>query len=654
MDYQNVSVSIDEQAITWITMEVASQTDNTCTQNLIRELIHVFTHIDTDRTCLIVLQSAHEHSFLNGHDIPTFRQLRHKQTALRLAQAGQHLCAEITACKVPVIALIQGYCIGAGLEIALACDYLIGVQSPKTCFSFNEFSLGVHPCFGEVTKLLHRTGRDVGMDFLFSEQCWDAQDAYQKKLIDCCIAHSEIEKTLQTLKPQQKRQFVRHDKTPLLNQLTPSFILRNKLQRIAFRHTKAKQLSQQQQAFIHYWVKQSQGQHPEKYLIQEAESFADLLMGHETQNLVHIRLAERRLDLATTAFQYHPKHICIIGNNLLTQELATYCAQKGLSIVIYARRATDLTKVQEGISAILENLYSTDRVTLNQVNSHIHYSSNISCLEQAELLIDTTDEDMQAKQLLLAELEEYTQASATILTHCLSLDFRELIAPMIYQDRVIGIHFFMPLCQMRLVELAHIPSITPNDKFERVIGFMRLINKLPLSIAGGSDFVIGRILIIYLFQGMRLQQQGVPHNIIDQAARDFGMTLGPLELADRIGLDLCLSLGELAKRIMGLEVPASLSDKTQLGQLGMKSNTGFYRYRHGRMLKPERLQWDGDFELMKKKLVKQMVEETQLCIELGIVEDPDILDACVVWGIGFPEVRGGPIRYAATKRKKKS
>jgi 3-hydroxyacyl-CoA dehydrogenase/enoyl-CoA hydratase/3-hydroxybutyryl-CoA epimerase len=151
---------------------------------------------------------------------------------------------------------------------------------------------------------------------------------------------------------------------------------------------------------------------------------------------------------------------------------------------------------------------------------------------------------------------------------------------------------------------------------------------------------------MYLVQGMRLQQQGVPVTTVDQAAREFGMRYGPLELADHIGLDVCLQLGELAKQQLGLEIPVSLRTMVAHMKLGRKTQNGFYRYRHDRALKTEREQWTGNIEQMKRKLVKPMIEEAHLCLELGLIEDAGILDLSVVNGCGFPAFRGGPIRYA--------
>lgn len=649
--YQDVSIHTDNNNITWITIAVESQTNNTCTQNLVRELLHAFTHIDTAITRLIVLKSQHTHSFIDGHDIHSFRQLRHKQTALRMAQAGQHLCAEISALPVPVVALVQGRCIGAGLEIALACDYILGVNTAETQFTLNEFSLGIHPCFGEITKLLHRVGVEKGLEFLFSQATWNVHTAQKRHLLDNHVTASQVNDTIQSLLGRKKKTFPRHDKTSFLNQIKPSFILRHQLKKLALKYSKSPYLLQgAQQAFIEYWVKQNQNQQAGNRLIAEAESFSELLMSQETQNFIHLRLAEQRLSLSTSHIPYRPHQVHIIGTGLPAQEFAIHCAKQGIPCLIFNFKPEQLVQVQQNIEQALQNKYGRNHKCINHIRQNLHYSSSRKTLSMAELLADLTEETLHKKQLLLADLEELVSEKSIILTHCISLDFRELISPLLYQDRVIGLHLYMPIEDMRLVELVQIPNITPIEKFERSIGFMRLINKLPLSTVGGTDFVIARILIVYLFQGMRLHQQGVPHNVIDQAAREFGMTHGPLELADQIGLDLCYALGELAKCVMGLEIPATLTQKYKLGKYGMKTNSGFYRYRYGRRLKPERAQWSGDFELMKKKLVKQMVEEAHSCLELDAFEEAhllDVLDACTVWGVGFPEFRGGAIRYAS-------
>ena len=167
---------------------------------------------------------------------------------------------------------------------------------------------------------------------------------------------------------------------------------------------------------------------------------------------------------------------------------------------------------------------------------------------------------------------------------------------------------------------------------------------MTLAIPGRPGQLVNRILLHYILQGTRLHQQGVPQAYIDRAGKNSGMTQGPLELADKLGLDNCLRLAEsLQKTKHTIEIPYSLHDKVKAGTLGIKSGSGFYRYRNGNRLKTERTQWNGSEQALQEKLVGQICEEAAICLEEGLLDNPDLIDAGIIFGAGFAPYPGGPL-----------
>jgi 3-hydroxyacyl-CoA dehydrogenase/enoyl-CoA hydratase/3-hydroxybutyryl-CoA epimerase len=153
----------------------------------------------------------------------------------------------------------------------------------------------------------------------------------------------------------------------------------------------------------------------------------------------------------------------------------------------------------------------------------------------------------------------------------------------------------------------------------------------------------------YLLEGVTLHQQGVPATVIDKAAKDFGMPMGPLELADTVGLDICLHVGKILSSALGTELPDNLQTYIDDEKLGKKTGEGFYLYKKGKLVKPKDTQWEGDVQQLQERLVNKMLDESQKCLDEGVVESADLLDAGVIFGTGFAPFRGGPMNYLKSK-----
>jgi len=177
------------------------------------------------------------------------------------------------------------------------------------------------------------------------------------------------------------------------------------------------------------------------------------------------------------------------------------------------------------------------------------------------------------------------------------------------------------------------------------ISFARQIGKLPLRCKSSPGFLVNRVLGPYLDEAMRMVEEGVPPEAIDRAAVGFGMPMGPVELADTVGLDIALHVAEGLAEITGRAVPDKLHKMIEDGQLGRKSGRGFYNYRDGR---PEKAKnsYGGDTELITDRLVMALINEAQRCLDEGLVASADEVDAGVIFGTGFAPFRGGPLHYA--------
>ncbi|HJU26173.1 MAG TPA: 3-hydroxyacyl-CoA dehydrogenase family protein, partial [Rhodanobacteraceae bacterium] len=183
------------------------------------------------------------------------------------------------------------------------------------------------------------------------------------------------------------------------------------------------------------------------------------------------------------------------------------------------------------------------------------------------------------------------------------------------------------------------------DVEKRALAFVNSIGKLPLPVQGTPGFLVNRILMPYLLEAVRLHTEGVPGPVLDRAARDFGMPMGPIELADTVGLDVALSVGKELAPFLGLELPAGIEGKVQGGKRGKKDGEGFYVWMDGKPQKPDVPRDYRGPEDLQARLILPMLNEAVACLAGGVVEDADLLDAGAVFGTGFAPFRGGPIQH---------
>ena len=236
------------------------------------------------------------------------------------------------------------------------------------------------------------------------------------------------------------------------------------------------------------------------------------------------------------------------------------------------------------------------------------------------------------------------KADAVLATNTSSIPLETLATALKEPERLVGIHFFNPVAMMPLVEIVRAKN-TADAVLKRAIAFTQHIGKLPLPVESSPGFLVNRILMPYLVEAFTLYDEGVAPEAIDKAATDFGMPMGPVELADTVGLDICRSVADNLSAAFGIDVPAGLQRFVDAGNLGKKSGRGFYTYKNGKPVKDKDVDL-GDQKAIRNRLVYRFLNEAADCLQEGIVEDYDLLDAGIIFGTGFAPFRGGPMNYA--------
>jgi 3-hydroxyacyl-CoA dehydrogenase/enoyl-CoA hydratase/3-hydroxybutyryl-CoA epimerase len=264
----------------------------------------------------------------------------------------------------------------------------------------------------------------------------------------------------------------------------------------------------------------------------------------------------------------------------------------------------------------------------------------------ADVVIEAIFEDARVKQDLYQSIEPQMKDDAILATNTSSIPLEELRNGLKNPARLVGLHFFNPVAKMQLVEIVRDAETDP-DIVSKAISFARTIDRLPLPVTSTPGFLVNRILMPYLLEAVELETEGTPAAEIDRQALEFGMPVGPVELADTVGLDICLHVAEILSEHMQTEVPQRLRDLVGQGHLGKKSGQGFYRYRKGKAVKTHVPQRQSSSEIIDRMMLR-MLNEVVACLDEKVVDKADLLDGGMVYGTGFAPFRGGPLHYIDT------
>lgn len=646
-NFQHLTIRRDQQVF-WIGLAVRNSTRNLLTPEVLAELQQAYKLAQAAGARALILHSMQAQVFSAGLDLNLLQNNPDSQDLTDFLKAGQHFCEQLSSSSLVSLAMVEGECLGTGLSLALACHYCVATLHHATCFSFPEVSQGILPAWGGMSRALQRMGVSSALDFFTQSTVFTAEQALHNNLIDAVASAEQIKLLALRYVAGQPARTTAPFSSVLLENISARLFLTNQKQR---------KLAKEQ--FIEHYpaasrllnLWQQQGGNLANLQPAETVAFKQLVDTSSTQNLLRLSQLKDQLKAFSplNADTYLSVHI--IGAGHIGREIAAWCSLSGLTVSIQESNPENLSHALERIRLIFNTYFHKDVNQLKAATERIHVDHEGNGIALADIVIDATSDKLASKQELLANLEENTRPDTLLAVTSSTLPLERLAAVLLKPNRLIGLHFLYPLTQRELVEVIHLSEKTNPRIIEQACSFVKQINKLPLPIHSTPGLLVNRILLTYIMQGMRLYQQNVPPVIIDKAGRDFGMPLGPLEWADVLGLDYCHQLGETLAKTTPVLVPELLVEMVKAGKLGRKNGNGFYRYRHGRMLKPERAHWHGNITALQDKLINQMSEEASLCLEQGIIENPDLLDAAVVFGAGFPAFRGGPLQYARSSRK---
>ena len=636
---QHWSYEIGENQVVWLTIDRQDSSANSLNEAVLREFKLALDAIKLLSPKALIIRSAKKTGFIVGADIEQFKLLKTAEEATKLIIKGQMLFQELADLPFPTIALIQGFCLGGGLELALACRYRIVEDSPKVRLGLPEVKLGIHPGWGGTVRLPALIGASKAFGLLLTGQLVRPKAARKMGFVDRVVPRRLLYKVVleYALKPPALHQ------ASLLEKLSNQAVVRSILGKMMLKQVAHKARREHYPApyeMIDHWV--SYGVEGSKPYTIEAESIGRLLVNN-APNLVKVFFLQERLKNMAKKSDYKPMHVHVVGAGVMGGDIAAWCAFRGFKVTLQDQSATFIAGAMKRAYQLAKKRLK-EPFEVSAMMDRLLPDVEGFGVAKADVIIEAITEKLEAKQALFQHLESLASPDAILATNTSTIPLEEIRLSLKNPERLVGIHYFNPVALMPLVEIVKTPETDPVV-IEKAIAFVKAIDKLPLPVRSSPGFLVNRILLPYMLEAVSLLEEGVSGPDIDEAARRFGMPMGPIELADKVGLDVCLASLEKMSAYFGGTVPPKLRQLVEQGYLGEKTGRGFYHYKKGKLVR-EATSLNIQSKEIIMRLSARLVNESVACLREGIVEDADLLDAGSIFGFGFAPFRGGVISYA--------
>lgn len=641
-EYKNWRVSKDDQGITWLYFDRENMPVNTFSIEALSELSQVIAGVEADQSTLgLIITSAKKAGFVAGADIEQFTKVSNFEEAYEFVSSAHRIFDRLEALKIPTLALINGICLGGGFELALACRYRIAMDDPKTKLGLPEVNLGIFPGWGGSVRLPRLIGSLQALPLMLAGRTVSAKAAYKMGIVDAAAPDRHLQKLA--------RDFILK-KPPVhvatwTQKLTNSFLARKFLARKMRAGVMAKKVRPE-----HYPAPYALIENWEKYGVSkaafdgEARAVSQLVLGKTAQNLIRVFFLQQHLKGLGKGVEFKPKHVHVIGAGAMGGDIAAWCALQGMRVTLQDREAKFIAPAMKRAASLYKKKLKMP-VAIQQALDRLIPDISGEGARTADLVIEAIFENLEAKQALFKDLEAKMRPEAIMASNTSSIPLDEISRVLVNPQRLVGIHFFNPVSMMPLVEIVMSPT-TSAEVGAKATAFARAIDRLPLPVKSAPGFLVNRVLLPYLMEACDLVKEGVPAPFVDQAALKFGMPMGPIELADTVGLDVCYHVAKNLVEAFGGSVPVELEEMVKAGKLGKKSGQGFYKFdAAGKPMKPAAGASPLSQDVVINRLIFRMLNESVACLREGIVGDKKLLDAGMVFGTGFAPFRGGPMRY---------
>ena len=635
-DLMHWLANIDEDGIAWLYLQTVGKSVNVLNNAVMTELECLLDRLENKKDLRgVALLSGKKGGFVYGADIHEFETLKTASEVANHMLYVHGLFNRIEALPVPSCVGVDGIAVGGGLEIALTFDRLFITSSSKTKLGFPEVNLGIMPGYGGSGRAYGRIGTKAVLDMMVSGRPIGSIDAIKTGLADELVDKpDDLEKSM--------REWIIgcNGEKPIFTELetaadaTAIAAAKDKyLKRLRSDHTPAPA------AIIEHV--ENFGHDKSAMSASEIDVFPNLMVSSASKNL-------RRVFYLTDAVRKSArgesgiKRMHVVGAGVMGGDIAAIGAMAGLDVTLTDMNDAAIVGAIARAKKLFERrLKSDEKVALALARLRTDLNGNGAT--DADLIIEAVAEKLEVKQAVFKNLEAVSKASAILATNTSAIPLEDIATALIGPERLIGLHFFNPVPVLPLVEVIWSKYSDP-EIVSRGMQFAGQIGKMPVRCKSAPGFLVNRALLPYIFKAIEAVAGGEKADHIDEALVDFGMPMGPIELADQIGLDVCLDVGI----VLGMPpaTKALLDEKCRTGTIGRKSGSGFYEWDGNRAIRAHQSKDPRVMAAIAKNMLAPMIEECRQAVDENVVDTADSADAGMIFGIGFPGFRGGPLNWS--------
>ena len=648
-DYRNWRLDSDLDGICWLTIDREGESANSLSRDVFTELEQIVTRLEQNPPRGLILRSGKSGSFIMGADVREFDQVQSAAEAEAFIREAHALLDRVEALPFPTAVIIEGYCLGGGLELALCFDYRIARNDETTRLGYPEVKLGIYPGFGGSARTTRQIGGFHAMPVMLTGRMLRAHQAKSLGLVDQLVGPHG------SLRWAARRAILagRSSRGPgwlaKLSNLKPA---RKFLAGQMRKQTAAKANPDHYPApfeLIEAW--ELYGNDPRQMLDEEAIRVARLITGPTSQGLRRVFRLMEGLKANGKQSGFRARRVHVIGAGVMGGDIAAWCVLQGLEVTLQDREMKYIEPALKRAGDLFrKRLRTPDRIA--GAKSRLLADVQGEGAARADVVIEAIFENLAAKQELFRTLEDHVKPDTILATNTSAIPLRDIASVLKRPQRLIGLHFFNPVASMPLVEVVHDKATDPGE-VERGASFCNQINRFPLTVASSPGFLVNRVLARYMLKAFQLhRERGLSKEALDQAVVDFGMPMGPVELADTVGLDVGLGVMSTLGSAETAEDAKVLQSYVEQGKLGKKSGEGFYQWKKGKPVKDREATEGVNLKSLAKELMQPYFDECQACLDDGIVASLDDIDAGMIFGTGFAPFRGGPLYYLATQTKR--
>ena len=664
-DYKTIKVELKD-GIAVFTM--ANPPVNQLSQHFVEELAQAFTEAYADEAVKAIVLTGTAKNFIAGADITQIKDVKTKETLLPKLRDNNRFMNAIETGPKPVVAAINGNCLGGGLEIAMACHYRVAARGVN--LGQPEVQIGLIPGAGGTQRLPRLVGLRYGLEMITIGKPIRAEVAHARGLVDEVTEPDQL--VNQAVKAAGR--FIsgqvniklrttrnRHDRLP-------SAAEKKGMLEIAKAMTAAQAKGYIAPLKAIEAFEKGLGYDIDADVEIEAELFADCVVSDVAKNLINIFLNTRAAGRLPRIEGIEPakiKKVGMLGGGVMGTGIVNVLLKGGFNTVLWEINEEALEKGLASIRKTFDYPIKQKKMTPadleNLLNDHLQTTTSLEDMKDVDLVIEAVLEDMQVKQEIWQRLEGICRSDTIFATNTSALPITEMASILADPGRMIGMHFFNPAHRMQLLEVICAEK-TADRTLATVVAFTRAIKKIPIVVNDGPGFYVSRQLGGLMGGAVYLSAAGVDGAAIESAMTDFGMPMGPATLADLTGIDINYHVNKtFAKRLGDRYKVHPLTELIyQTGCFGRKTGAGYFDYSGDQPVPNPKVvnvvqKFLQDNQISPQKMSKDEIidamlalgiNEAALMIEEGICDRPQDMDLAMIYGTGFPPYRGGILRYA--------